>query len=226
MVEKKKEYSAIDAQPVVLYALQEISSQIAYPLVASPRSQTPTGSAIQVQIGPGDIISNLPVIISYDHHQIHEGETWRWSYYVPSLGINGIKDIRLSVPTSSTPLLSAVVWCPHMRFEVVASDLATINLWEGVTATTAGTERLPINLERNGTYTPKLKIFEDTVAPTSSTMIWQGVVFGTKSVAGDIDGSQNEFVLKAGTDYLMRVTSGAAANKVLSRFVWYEDLGV
>lgn len=40
-----------------------------------PRSQTPTGNALNVQIGPGDPISNIPVVMDFEHHQVHEGET-------------------------------------------------------------------------------------------------------------------------------------------------------
>lgn len=40
---------------------------------------------LRVLIGPTDVISNMPVFQLYDHHQIHEGETWRWSTWVLSL---------------------------------------------------------------------------------------------------------------------------------------------
>lgn len=39
------------------------------------RKQTPTGNALNVQIGPGDVISNIPVVMDFGQHQIHEGES-------------------------------------------------------------------------------------------------------------------------------------------------------
>lgn len=222
----KREFSQIDSAPAMMYAKRSGDSVECFPLVIGPRTQNPSGDVLQVQIGPADVISNLPVVIEYDHHQIHEGETFRLSTYTPSLAQNSVKELRLSVPIITAGTLNIAAVCPHFRFEIVTSDAALINIWEGVTATTAGTERLPINLERNGTYVSKLKVFEDSSAPTTSTMLWQGFTTVAKNNAGGIDGSANEFVLKSGTDYLFRVTSQASSNKVLTRFLWYEDLGV
>jgi hypothetical protein len=192
-----------------------------------PITQTPSGNAVLVQIGPGDIISNLPVIIDYDHHQIHEGETFRWSVYVSTLASGVSKDIRLVVPNITIPAgSSAVQLCPHFRFEVVADAVGQVFLYEGTTYTGNGTQRTVLSLERNGTYTPKLQIHEDPTVNALGTMIWQGVTFATKNGAGSIDSSLNEFVLKNNTSYLLRYTSATNALKVLLRLVWYEDLGV
>lgn len=79
--------------------------------------------------------------------------------------------------------------------------------WENVGAGTAG---VPV----------------PTTVESSALPLWQGLLLGNKSSVGDIDHSDNEFALKNNTSYNFRVTSGAASNKVLIRFVWYEDLGV
>lgn len=189
------------------------------------RTQTPSGNALQVQIGPGDIISNIPVLTLYDHHQVHEGETWRWSVYVSSLASGNSKDIQLVVP-NITITTNVVTQCPHLRYEVVCDSLAQIFLYEAPTISVNGTSRTPINQERNGTYTVQLGIREDPTVTSVGTQIWQGINFASKTSAGSIDGADNEFVLKNNTTYLFRVTSGAAGAKVLIRLVWYEDLGV
>lgn len=195
---------------------------------ASWTGQAWSGSGVRVLMGPTDLISNLPVFVDYDHHQLHEGEIFRWSVYVSSLGNGSSKDIRLTVPNITIPAgQSPVGLCPHFRFEVVASDSATAQFYEGVTFSGNGNTRTPVPMERNGTYTPKLAIGEDpTVDVLGTTLIWQGLLTGTKSSAGGTDHSVTEFILKNNTSYLFRVTSGGAGNKVLIRFVWYEDLGV
>jgi hypothetical protein len=192
-----------------------------------PFTQTPSGNALLVQIGPGDIISDIPVFMDFDHHQIHEGEVFRWSYYSASFAKNTNKDIRLVVPNISVGVQNPVKLCPHIRFEVVYGDQGIVNIYEAPTFTGNGTQRTPISLERNGSYTPKLQIHEDPTVSVVGTLIWQGLLLGNKGTSGGIDGSQNEFVLKNNTSYLLRFTSGATdVIRLLIRLVWYEDLGV
>lgn len=192
---------------------------------------TPTAAwgtkGVRVLIGQTDVISNIPVVLEYDHHQLHEGEMFRWSTYVSSLASGNNKDVQLVVPSIVIPAgISAVERTPHFRFNVVATDLAQAFFYELPTISVAGTPRTPIAMERNGTYSPGLQIKEDPTVTSVGTLLWQGLLAGSKQSAGDIASADNEFVLKNNTAYLFRVTSGAAGNKVLVRFVWYEDLGV
>ena len=39
------------------------------------RKQTPTGNVMNVQIGPGDVISNIPVVMDFGQHQVPGGTT-------------------------------------------------------------------------------------------------------------------------------------------------------
>lgn len=180
---------------------------------------------LRVYGGPTDPISDIPVHIDFDHHQVHEGETWRWSVYTASLASGNSKDIQLVVP-NITITSSAVLQCPHFRFEVVCTDLANAYFYEAPTISVAGTDRTPLNLERNGSYTVKLGIKEDPTVTGVGTQLWQGLLTASKTNAGAISNPGHEFVLKNNTTYLFRVTSGAAGNKVLIRLVWYEDAGV
>jgi hypothetical protein len=193
------------------------------------RKQTPTVTkAMLVQIGPGDVISNLPVVIDYDHHQLHEGETFRWSTYA-SLGNAANKDIRLVVPNIDLTGSTAVAKCPHIRFEVISSVGGDAYFYEGTTFTSGagqGTARTPIAMERNGTYTPKLAIYEDPTVDALGTLLWRGLLLSGKVSAGSTHGVETEFILKNNQAYHFRFTSGGATNLTLIRFLWYEDLGV
>lgn len=182
---------------------------------------------LRVLIGPTDVISNIPVIQLYDHHQLHEGEIFRWSTYVASLANAANKDIRFTVPNITIPVgQNPVILTPHFRFEVVTSLGVLAYFYEAPTINAAGTQRTPIAMERNGTYTPKLTIFEDPTNTALGTLLWQGMTTTSKQAAGSTDDSSVEFVLKNNTTYLFRATSGTNSNQVLLRFVWYEDLGV
>lgn len=185
---------------------------------ASPR--------VAVAIGPTDRISNLPVVVDYDHHQLHAGEVFRWSTYVASLGVNAAKDLRLVVPNITIPNgNSAVGLCPHLLFEVVASSDVLAYLHEGTTWSANGASRTPVAMERNGAYTPKLQVFEDPTVSALGTLLWQGLLVAGRPVAGNVEGPAAEFVLKNNTSYSFRVVSEAPLNKVLIRLMWHEDLG-
>jgi hypothetical protein len=190
------------------------------------RKQTPTGNALNVQIGPGDVISNIPILLDFDHHQIHEGESFRWSTYVSSLASASSKDIRIVVPNIDLSGSNAVNKCPHFRFEAIADSFGQLLFYEGTTFNGNGNARTPISFERNGTYTPKLLIYEDPTVNVIGTLIWQGVTFAAKNNSGAIVQSIHEFVLKNNTSYCLRFTSGTAQLKVLLRMIWYEDLAV
>lgn len=197
-------------------------------LVGTVQQAPSQTKAIRVQIGPGDVISSLPITIDYDHHQIHEGESFRWSVLVPAAANTNTKYIKFIVPNIAgvVSVTTAVQKCPHFRFEVVADAAADVTFLEGTSSTGTGTQRTPVAMERNGTYTPSLQVWEDPTGVTEGTTIWRGMIAASKQIAGGIEGSGNEFVLKNNTTYFFKFVPVANNTKYLLRFVWYEDLGV
>lgn len=184
-------------------------------------------NALNVSIGPTDPISDIPVIMDFDHHQLHEGETFRYGFYTASLASSANKDIRLVVPNITVPAGVPVVRIvPHLRFEAVSSIGGLSYLYEGTTFSAPGTQRTPIAMERNGTYTPKLAVYEDPSVNVLGTQLYVGLNTTNKQASGSTDGVGVEFVLKNNQEYHFRFTSGGNSNQVLLRFVWYEDLGV
>jgi hypothetical protein len=195
---------------------------------------TPTAAygtdGLRVIIGPTDIISNLPVTIPYDHHQIHEGEAWHFDSYVANLASGSSYDIVFTVPNIAItgPLTSAVLACPHFRYEVQANDLAQVFLYEAPTVTAAtGTAASWVNFERNGTYTAKTTILLAPTITAVGTLIdseyFMSLAEGKSTGSG---GSVEEFVFKNNTKYLYRVTSGNNGCDIHTNFFMYEDLGV
>lgn len=185
---------------------------------------------LRVIIGPTDPISNIPVMMLYDHHQIHEGESWHWDYAVSNLAAAATYDVVLTVPNITIASgQSAVMMCPHFRYSVEVNDLCDFFLYEGPTVGAGGTARTPINFERNGAYTPKMTILDAPAITAVGTLLdriqfIQGTV-GAKS-GGGLQTDVNEFVLKNNTKYLVRLTSGAAGLDAFIDLHWYEDLGV
>jgi hypothetical protein len=190
-----------------------------------PREQTPTGNAIQVQIGAGDVISNIPVVIEFDHHQIHEGESFEYFWFADKL--DGQRNFRFSVPN-----VPGTTRTPHIVTEVISDSTFTNMYWyEGTVWTTGGNDDTAkvYNRNRNSATTATLGVYTSgTLAlnPTTvGTNFWQGILFANKNSSLAESRGATEWDLKANTEYMFRVHTTDSSH-VLVRFLWYEDQGV
>lgn len=182
-------------------------------------------NGLRVYNSPTDPISDISVGIDLEHHQIHEGETHQWFFFG---AVNATsKDIRISVPA-----LAATTRTPHMIFDVVSDNTtAQVLLYEGTTWTAVGTDDSGNirNRNRNLTTTvPGTKIY--VTGGTALTVNALGNLLDTDylftSKAGaNAPRSQSEWLLKASTEYLLRVTT-TGSGSCLIKLKWYEDLGV
>jgi hypothetical protein len=198
------------------------------------RSQAPTkNNALQVQIGPGDVISYLPVVIDYPHHQIHEGEAFVYcDLQTGGLSSGNNFDVRLSVPT-----LTATTRTPHIVFELISDGTCEIYLHESVTWTSGGTAVAASatttgrnDRNRNTLTTPNLALYVSggtaLTVNNTGTVIYIWYLVTGKTSAGATDRAINEIVLKSNTEYMLRLTSRTSGLKFLIRLDWYEDTGV
>ena len=189
------------------------------------RAQTPADvPVIQVQIGPSDPISNVPVVIDFPHHQIHEGESFEY-WWTGTL--NGTKDFRISVPAFS-PSIRA----PHMIIEVISDATTTkISLYEDTTWTAEGVEDPRyFNKNRNfRTTLPSSKVYVTggtaLTVNAIGTQIHAGYLNTGNKSSTNVERGTNEWVLRQSTEYLLRVVT-SASGYVLVRLYWYEDMGV
>jgi len=202
------------------------------PIIAPSNPTAAYGaSGVRVIIGPTDPISNIPVFMPYDHHQIHEGEAWHYDSYVVNLASGTSYDIVFTVPNITIPAgISVVERVPHLRYSIDTTDLATAFLYEAPTVTGGtGTAASWINFERNGTYTAKTTILLAPTVTAVGTLIdseyFMQAAVGQVSGGGS-GGTVEEFMLKNNTKYLFRITSGAAGCDIHTDFFMYEDLGV
>jgi hypothetical protein len=81
--------------------------------VVSARLQTPpVGNVLQVQGGVMDVIDGLPVMIDYNQHQVHEGET----YYAQHVSLNtNITPYKFGLVVAT---YAKTIQAPHMVLEV------------------------------------------------------------------------------------------------------------
>lgn len=190
------------------------------------RAQTPTGNALQVQIGPGDVISTIPVVIEYEHHQVHEGETYSYcNLQTSGLNSGSSYDVRVKAPN-----LPATTQTPHVVFEIISDNTAEVYLYEGTTWTSGGTAETNLyNRNRNSANTASTAIYISGGTALTVNAIGTLIYIWYLTTARNgsaTDRATNEIDLKANTEYLFRITSRAAGLKFLIRLTWYEDLGV
>jgi len=149
--------------------------------------------------------------IEYVHAQTHAGRFFSGGYYNASVANGSSVDV----------LIQTGVQAFHAKFDLVASGDATVRLYENATFSAAGTGLTMSNHNRSSakvfvgtvTHTP-------TVTGTGTQLNGTGYIpAGTKNqtVGGDF-GFSNEFILKASTVYLARLTndSGVAAKMQVS----------
>jgi hypothetical protein len=193
--------------------------------VAEVISGVNTGvKGIRVYIGPTDPISDIPVVMQFDHHQVHEGEAWKW-HFIGAVNAT-TKDVRFSIP-----VLTATTRTPHLLMELIADNTsATIYLYEGTTFTAVGTDDSAriFNRNRNVAGAPSSKVYVSgatALTPNAlGTLLEVGYVFTGKG-AMSAERSTMEWALKANTEYLVRVVT-VGSGTVLLRLNFYEDKGV
>lgn len=211
-----------DAYPLPI-SLRDATTGIAATVQAV--QQTPGGNALRVQVGPGDVISNIPVVLEYDHHQVHEGESYCYTWV--STAQNGNKDFRIIVPD-----VPATLNTPHIVVEVMSdSTLTRIYWYEGTTWTSAGQDDSAniFNRNRNVLTPAGTQIYiSGTPALTPNalgTNFYQDILFSAKAGTVSQNRSMAEWDLKRNTEYLFRINTAALSN-ALVRFLFYEDRGV
>lgn len=195
----------------------------AYPYsdVVETRTQTPTKTkAVNVQVGPGDVVSNIPVVMLFDHHQVHEGEAHGYEYYTAT---PATIDFAIVVPVYS-PTINSPHFMMHMQSYGGAGMLS---LHEGGTYT-GGTPGLIYNRNRNSLTTPKtgFSILEGVTVTGTGTKLPYTAIAGASEKTADVSRALDECLLKSNTIYLVRYEEITATTRLVIHFEWYEDLGI
>lgn len=178
------------------------------------RVQTPTGNALNVQIGPGDPISNIPVVMEFEHHQVHEGETYRVESIDTSLDSGTVK-YAIVVPAGSYP---------HMELQCdVYNGSTLVQIYEEATYT-GGSLLSSINRNRNSSNLAETTVVGG-ITSTNGTLLESFYAGSGKGIAGT-NRASSEIILKANTTYRIDLIGKTVGTDAILSFNWYEDLGV
>ena len=162
-----------------------------------------------------DPLSLALIQIDFEHHELHEGHHF---FYTDSVELaSGVsQDYLITTPNTDK-------WS-HATFELDGSAITQFQIYEGANRT-GTTLQTTFNNNRNSSNTPGMTIHKGTSGgSTDGTLIRQykgGRALGNSQVP---TGNRNELelILKAGTKYILRVTSGTAANLTNVGIYWYE----
>lgn len=192
-------------------------------VVSVDGSQTITGAAtgetgIRVFIGPTDPVSDIPVFMDFEHHQVHEGESHKIIDKKASLGTGTVK-YSIDVGTFTPSIRS-----PHMLIGIdVYNGSASFDLYEAATYT-GGTTKTSYNRNRNSATNPTT-VIKTGVTSTNGTLIDSFFAAGGVRTGGN-GRAQAEWLLKNNTTYRVDVIGLTAGTQAIVSFEWYEDLGV
>lgn len=159
-----------------------------------------------------DISSTSLVVIDVPHWHLHNGRVFCCSGQT-TLGSNASFDVLLITPNSGARV--------HLEPFVRASVEANFSLFEGVAVSANGTPATALNRDRNSTRTSALQLFTGPTVTNTGTLL-RNPHFGSGQTRGGEDRSVLEWILRANTRYLFRITSEATANDIFWTLDWYE----
>jgi hypothetical protein len=187
--------------------------------ITETRKQTPISTnAVNVIIGPGDPISNIPVIIDFEHHQVHEGETFVSQDIQTGLATGTVK-YGFTVPVKTQPQ------APHL---VVGADVyaggVLIQIYEAATFTN-GSAMTVLNRNRNVSVPATTSTVKTGVTSSDGNLI-ESFYAGVSNKNAGSSRQATELVLKSNTIYRIDAIGQVAGTNAIITFNWYEDLGV
>lgn len=164
-----------------------------------------------------DTMTSVLATIDHEHHKVHSGSHFIFS---DTFVLTSAASKEYIIQTGTNTSYS------HFVFNVGCNVSTNFNFYETVTVGTVGAAINTFNNNRVLGTAPKTAIFSD---PTNSTVGSSLVVFRTGSsagVQGAASGQSNrageEFILKANTNYLVRITANEASCTGHIIGEWYE----
>lgn len=153
-----------------------------------------------------------------EHHAIHEGITYHYSYKSPDaspIADNGTIILGLYVGAKTA----------HLEFDASGGGDFEGDFYEGATLT-GGTNVTPQNKNRNRSNENTLSIKLNPTVSAAGTFLEAGFIPGGTGpqAAGGVGTGRTEWELKPSTVYFVRITNRAGTAQPMGiRVEWYEE---
>lgn len=163
------------------------------------------------------IFDGAVVGIAFPHYEIHEGDSFTYGD-THIIAKNTQAPDHLIVTPNSTKFAHFTLAIGSTGGQIM------LEVFENATCSDNGDLEPLFNRNRNSNKTPTTILYEDPTCSSTGTTIFHATygVDEKKSAGGEGRGTQ-EWILKANTKYLVRVTEEDVANTVVNlEFDWYE----
>ena len=164
---------------------------------------------IDDDIIPLDRLTGAVCTISYEHHEIHDGDRF-FAQYFATVASGGFCDLQITMP--------AGVYA-HPTFTIYASAEADFGIYEAPT-TSGGTAVTALNRNRASSKTSTATVVHSPTVSAVGTQLLYVPVSGSKLSAGVSD--RDEWILAPGTKYLVRGASLENGCRIAVIADWYQ----
>lgn len=171
-----------------------------------------------------NIFKGVPIVVDVAHHEIHCGDSYETSY-IEDLGNAGVLDLLIVVPAEG--IISSLeegsqqgVRQYHFKGTVTAEAEATLEFFEGVTTSALGSSLPVFNRNRNSERTNFLGVYAAPTITNTDTRLVVAKIGSGRDMGGTATRS-DEFILKDGSTYLLRVTNSLTTNNFIGLNIDY-----
>ncbi|HUV37975.1 MAG TPA: hypothetical protein VMY39_00100 [Planctomycetota bacterium] len=158
-----------------------------------------------------DSVSGALEVIDIGHHEIHEGS----SYAACSWTLLGNGDVyRIGVTTAAGSVYA------HAVLSVTHNQITEVNVYEGSTWSD-GSALVAMDRNRNTANTATATLAVGVTEGSDGTLMCSSKT-GVRNTPAETR-IADEWILKADTKYIVKITSDAATNIVSYEINWYEE---
>ncbi len=171
---------------------------------------------ISVAAGQGsDRTTGAASAVDYAHHEVHEGGSFQASH-AEDIGSGSTYKFLITTPDTTK-------WI-HMFALLIAEIETEVRLYEAPTTPSAGSDLPAYNKNRNSAQVTGLTALKRGISTVADGTLIQTVHIGSGRTDGGQARSENEWILKQNTSYVIAIqnVSGAAANYCTLVLNWYE----
>lgn len=192
---------------------QSTSPWVVSGTVAATQGTSPWVTSGTVTVNNSNPSNLKAVVIEFEHQKIHDGLFYSYpTYSTLGAGLDGY--YLITTPNTSTRM--------HFGAHIQVDQETLLYLYESPTAS-GGTSVTPFNHDRNSASTTTLAITSSPTVTANGTNISLDMIGSCGSSGGEVVASQ-EYILKQGTVYLMRVHNNATGTlEYVLDMIWYEN---